>query len=86
MLGAYDEPEAEPDVSATSSAAVRLCKRLAAGLLTRARSARNHTDAVAVGPGAAAPARCARRLRVERSRFILRLAMQHLPRVRRKAL
>jgi len=47
VLGAYDEPESEPDVSATSSAAAWLRERLNAALLMlRARSAGNRTGAV----------------------------------------
>jgi hypothetical protein len=46
VLGSYCEPEVEPDVSALSTAAVRLRKRLAAALLMRARSAGNCTSAV----------------------------------------
>ncbi len=68
VLGAYDEPEVEPDVSATSSAAARLRERLAAALLMlRVCSASGCTDA-----------RCSR---MWRSRFVLRLAMQVLPQV-----
>ena len=66
VLGACDEPELEPDVSATSSAAARLRERFAAALLVlRARSAGDRTGA--------------RRLRVPRSRHAFSLAMQHLP-------
>jgi len=137
VLGAYDEPASEADVSVTSSAAVRLRERLAAALLVlRARSAGDRTGAVSrcsaaragaaavsptararwntrvlswmtwpcavvcaaaraasaasaaagctallcpVGPGAAAPARRARCLRL-RAAAAGRLAMQDLPR------
>ncbi len=47
MLGAYTEPDVEPAVSAAPSSASRLRERLAAALLTRARSAGNRTGAVA---------------------------------------
>ena len=47
MLGLYGEPEVEPDVSSTSSAAARLRCRLAAALLTQARLARDRRGGVA---------------------------------------
>jgi len=51
VLGAYDEPGAELDVSAASSAAARLRERLAAALLMmRARSAGNGTGACCLRP------------------------------------
>ena len=66
VLGAYDEPEVEPDVSVTSSAAARLRERFAAALLVlRVRSVGDRTGA--------------RRLRVPRSRLASSLAVQHLP-------
>ena len=72
-LGAYDEPEVELDVSVKSSEAARLREGLAAALLMlHANSAGDCTGA--------------RRLRVSRSRCLSRLDMQHLPRVRCKAL
>jgi len=55
VLGACDEPEVEPDVSVTSSAAVRLRELLAAALLVlRARSAGNR-----MGAGSCCSAECA---------------------------
>ena len=137
-LGAYDEPEVEPDVSVTLSAAVRQRERLAAAalLVLRARSAGDRPGAVSrcsaerasimaaspmararwntrvlswmtwpcavvcaaaraasaasaaagsaallcpAGPGSAAPARRARRLRMSLSRAAVMLAMQDLP-------
>jgi len=66
VLGANDEPEDELDVSAVSPSASRLRERLAAALLTRARSAGNRTGAVAyrsaerVGVTTASPAARAR--------------------------
>jgi len=67
VLEAYDEPEAEPDVSATSSSATRLPERLNAALLMlRGASAGDRMGAC--------------RLRLTRSLLALRLAMQDLPR------
>ncbi len=144
MLGAYDEPEDEPDVPVTSSAAVPLCERLAAALLMfRALSVGDRTGVLSqcsaecagvtaalllahalwntrvlswvtwpwavvcaaagaasaagaaaeraallcpVDPGAAAPARRARRLRLQRSFAVLRLVMQDLLRTDAKRL
>jgi len=65
VLGACDEPEAEPDVSVTSSAAVRLRERLAAAVwMLRAHSAGDDTGAVtccsAECAGMAAASRVAR--------------------------
>ncbi len=65
VLGACDEPEAEPDVSVTSSAAVRLRERLAAAMwMLRAHSAGDDTGAVtccsAECAGMAAASRVAR--------------------------
>jgi len=51
VLGAYDEPDVEPDVSVTSSAAVRLRERLAAApLVLRARPAGDRPGAVSCCP------------------------------------